>query len=77
MVKALNTLSVEPVMVMILSGQEPSEMLTRALLCGGQTGWRGEGHTGVLNRLISISTWFSFELGKGLSGQGYVVWDRK
>ena len=33
MVKALNTLSVEPVMVMILSGQEPSEMLTRALLC--------------------------------------------
>lgn len=35
MVKALKTQSVEPVMVMILSGQEPSEMLTRALLCGG------------------------------------------
>lgn len=34
MVKALKTQSVEPVMVMILSGQEPSEMLTRALLCG-------------------------------------------
>lgn len=34
MVKALKTLSVEPVMVMILSGQEPSEMLTRAQLCG-------------------------------------------
>ncbi|KAG7228187.1 hypothetical protein INR49_013350 [Caranx melampygus] len=33
MVKALKTLSVEPVMVMILSGQDPSEMLTRALLC--------------------------------------------
>lgn len=33
MVKALKTLSVEPVMVMILSGQEPSEMLTRAQLC--------------------------------------------
>lgn len=35
MVNALKTQSVEPVMVMILSGQEPSEMLTRALLCGG------------------------------------------
>lgn len=34
MVNALKTQSVEPVMVMILSGQEPSEMLTRALLCG-------------------------------------------
>lgn len=36
MVNALKTQSVEPVMVMILSGQEPSEMLTRALLCGEQ-----------------------------------------
>lgn len=35
MVKALKTQSVEPVMVMILSGQEPSEMFTRALLCRG------------------------------------------
>lgn len=32
-VKALNTHSVAPVMVMILSGHEPSEMLIRALLC--------------------------------------------
>ncbi|TNN49403.1 hypothetical protein EYF80_040415 [Liparis tanakae] len=38
MVKALKTQSVEPVMVMILSGQEPSEMLTRALLCVGVRG---------------------------------------
>lgn len=33
-VKALKTQSVEPVIVMILSGHVPSEMLTRALLCG-------------------------------------------
>jgi hypothetical protein len=32
MVKALKTLSVEPVMVMILSGQFPSEMLILAPL---------------------------------------------
>lgn len=42
-VKALKTLSVEPVMVMILSGQEPSEMLTRALLCRDRQGVRGAG----------------------------------
>lgn len=35
MVKALKTHSVDPVMVMILSGHEPSEMLIRALLCTG------------------------------------------
>lgn len=33
MVKALNTHSVDPVIVMIRSGHEPSEILIRALLC--------------------------------------------
>lgn len=33
MMNALKTQSVEPVMVMILSGHDPSEMFTRALLC--------------------------------------------
>lgn len=40
MVKALNTQSVGPEMVMILSGQEPSEMLIRAPLWDGRR--RGE-----------------------------------
>lgn len=46
MVKALNTQSVCPVMVMILSGQDPSEMLILALLCGCRQRWRDEGGKG-------------------------------
>lgn len=43
MVKARNTQSVGPVMVMILSGQEPSEMLILAPLCWVGQRWRNGG----------------------------------